>query len=66
MIAINSPGYEIGDGPVHLFERDRAWLQPRLLTNPEDPRHRGESYWADGPALRLATSSRLGAAFYRD
>ena len=51
VIAINSPGYEIGDGPVHVFESDRAWIAPRFLTNPDDPQHAAETYWADGLAF---------------
>lgn len=51
LVAANSPGYEIGDGPVHVFARARDWGKPRLLDNPEDPRHEGETYWADGLAF---------------
>ncbi len=62
--AVNAPGYELGDDPVHVFERSKGWQRTRLLPNPDDPSHAGESYWADALAFagdNLAVGSTLAA-----
>ena len=64
VIAVNAPGHENGDGPVHVFEQARDWQRTRLITNPIDPSH-DQSYWADSLAF-VGDDLAIGPVWDRD
>jgi hypothetical protein len=64
VIAVNAPGHEDGDGPVHVFECARDWQRTRLIANPTDPSH-DQSYWADSLAF-VGDGLAIGPVWDRD
>jgi hypothetical protein len=51
LVAVNAPGHENGDGPVHFYEqRGATFAGPSLIENPPHP-HEEQTYWAESLAF---------------